>query len=412
MTDLITQLSLSDYKIVYSYDAIGKTEELAAYELQAALEEMGTTLGIATDSGSVSTKSILVGDTAATVGNMPTGNNYSVSIDTNGRIQIAAGSYYGYRAAIDYLTSNTVGGIIPADIDHSADASISLMTAPTGALRVMFYNLYGYSNAGGPLDLRQNLQIDMIKSYAPDVIGFQEYVKASHDSMTAKLTALGYAEVPSTRNSSDKVNDTPIFYKSSEVTLEASGYFLYTEDRGISQACNNNYTKSLSWAVFTEKESGKQFTVVNTHLMYNADENDDGTKEDHTLARQENVKELLDQIGNIPSQYASLPIILGGDLNCSYTTAPFNDLVSGGFTWMKNAPNVSYDSYGYGKEIATYSTTDKIYTEIATPPTTGYGIDHALYSGNVTVKNYLTVTDRIACIASDHCPKLADIILN
>ena len=404
-------IDLTGYQIVIPAGATETVEGLSAYELKAALADLGNTLQVVEDSDSVSQTSILVGNTAATVCNMPTGNNYSVSIDVNGRIQIAAGSYYGYRAAIEYLAFNTVGGCIPADLNYSADASVSLMTAPTGSVRVMFYNLYGYAGAGGPLELRQNLQIDMIESYAPDVIGFQEYVQNSHKSMTAKLNDLGYAEVPSTRPTGDSYNDTPIFYDLSKLTLDNSGYFLYTEIvSGVDQSCNNAYTKSLSWAVFTEKTSGKQFVVVNTHLMYNADENDDGVAEDHNAARRVNVVELLAQITTIKGQYPSAPIILGGDMNCSSNSDPFNDLVNGGFTWMKNASGVNYDSYGYKRNIATYS--NYTYTEITAPPTTGYGIDHAFYSGNVTVKNYLTVTDRIACISSDHCPKLADIILN
>jgi len=136
-------VNISEYPIVYPNGAEETVEGLAAHELQ---KEYLPTLDIVSDSASVSTRSVLVGNTNVTVGDMPTGNQYSVNIDTNGRIQIAAGSYYGYRAAIKALAQNVTKGCVPADLNLTGDASIDLMTAPSGALRVMYYNLYGYDN--------------------------------------------------------------------------------------------------------------------------------------------------------------------------------------------------------------------------------------------------------------------------
>lgn len=411
-------VNISEYPIVYPNGAEETVEGLAAHELQ---KEYLSAQNIVSDSASVSTRSILVGNTKVTVGNMPTGNQYSVSFDTNGRIQIAAGSYYGYRAAIKALAQNVTNGCVPADLNLTGDASIDLMTAPSGALRVMYYNLYGYDNdfaapqkyggtRGGPIAIRHQLQLDMIASYSPDVICFQEYVSTSHNILTAKLNALGYTEldcgfsVKTVNGSTDTVNDTPIFYKAGKLAPVKAGYLCYSATAAsTNQNCNNANTKSLTWGVFKDA-NGEKFAVVNTHLMYNESGN-------HDPARQANVVELLAQIGNIKTQYPNIPIILGGDLNSGYMSAPFGDIVNGGFTWMNNAQGANTDTCGF-KNYATYSFTDHVYAVCPNPPATGHGIDHAFYSGNVRVINYLTLTDRASLLASDHCPKLADIVLN
>lgn len=398
---------LDGYQIVIPNGATESVEGLSAYELKATLANLGCSLTVVEDDGSasVSQKSILVGKTAATVGEMPTGNQYSICEDANGCIQIAAGSYYGYRAALDYIQKK---GGIPVGVNRTGAASVSAVEQkPNGAIRVMFYNLSGHEDtvgiSGGPLALRQELQCEIFKSYAPDVICFQEYTAASHQALTSKLTALGYKEVPLNwlLSITGTVNYTPIFYKESAVKLIDHGYHSYTGGEDY----NDSNSKSLSWAVFEEnKADGEQFAVVGTHLMWNANNTD------HTAQRQANVAELLEQIGTIKDEYADIPIIVGGDLNCYPDSAPLNDIENGGFTWMREAQGVNTDTLGY-KGYSTYSYTDHVYTAVPTPHATNGGIDHAFYSGNVTVINYLTLTDRNSCLASDHQPKLADIIL-
>lgn len=405
-------INLNGYQIVIPQNASQTVAGLAAYELKAYLQTVGYTLEVLEedDAASVNQKSILVGKTAYTVSNLPPNHQYAIYLDDNGRLQIAASSSYGYQKALDDIKE---WGGFPVQVNQTGDAaqafsgSAANMEKSDGSLRIMSYNIYGYEDTngskGGPVALRQELQLEIFQFYDPDVIGFQEYVAKSHSSMTAKLAALGYAEVPITPSASDdSVNDTPIFYNTATVSLVegAYGYFLYTGD-----GCNNSNTKSLSWAVFQQKgENGKRFAVVNTHLMYN----EDGI--DHTAQRQTNVVQLLAKIQAIQAKYPNVPIILGGDLNCTYQSEPFTDIQTGGFTWMRDAEGINTDAYGK-KVYATFSYETNTYTSCPSPSATGYGIDHVFMSGDLTASNYLTVTDRNACLASDHCPKFADIVL-
>ncbi len=286
-----------------------------------------------------------------------------------------------------------------------------------GDLRAIFYNIYGYDNderydgkRGGPIVLRHALQVEILETYAPDVMGFQEYVNTSHNVLTPKIATLGYVEVPSTRPEGDYVNDTPIFYKESALTLKKHGYHLFREKvDGVPVSCNNSFTKSLSWAVFEKKTDGKQFIFVNMHLMYTADISSYEAAAPYHLARSANVDEMFAIVDELKKDFPSLPVIVGGDFNSYPNGAAFQKMKTR-FTWMQDAKDVASDTLGF-KGYSTYSYETKEYIVCPNPPATGYGIDHAFYSGDVDVINYLTLTDRPSLLASDHCPKLADIVL-
>lgn len=291
-----------------------------------------------------------------------------------------------------------------------------------GNLRAMFYNVYGYDNdfpksetrpkayngtRGGPIVLRHAMQMEIFEGYASDVMAFQEYVKTSHDILTPKLTAIGYREVPYTLPEGDKVNDTPIFYKESVLSLIEGGYHLYNEwVDGVAVSCNNSFTKSLSWAVFEQKSDSKQFVFVSTHLMYDAERD----RNAYDRARCANVDELFAILDEVRTKYPHIPVIVGGDLNSFPDGAAFVKLQTR-LTWMQEADGVNADTCGM-KGYSTYSFEKQEYTGCPMPPPTGFGIDHAFFDGNISVLNYVTLTDRSSLLASDHCPKLADMILN
>ena len=92
-------------------------------------------------------------------------------------------------------------------------------------------------------------------------------------------------------------NFTPIFYNPEKVELikadfvpygerNEEGYHLVDKSRGYSgyyMMHNDYFSKSLTWAVFKDKATGKQFGVISTHFWY-----DGGT--DGNNARIENAR--------------------------------------------------------------------------------------------------------------------------
>ncbi len=399
-------------------------EYLSAYELKDALAAYGTSIGIAADSGSVPSNSILVGKTSAIADEMPTDNQYRVVAEESGNIYVLASNYYGYRAALAFLKREFAshGGIFVGT--YTGDATTSLMSASNGAIRTMFYNVYGWNNwkdanknevtgtQAPALTLRQDLQRDLLSAYAPDVIGFQEYNKDTyHQSFTQILNDLGYTELAVTvpdRGGSARANHTPLFYKADRVKPvdNAKGFVWYdcTDNQG-----NWSYSKSVTWAVFEEIATGNQFAVFNTHFMQWYDSNSDSDDIDageSAEQRKNNAMALLNVISEVAKQYSNIPMIVGGDLNYAVTTADAHTaLVDGGLTYLPNSGNSYHGFY-------TYDAVKKIYDMDSTTIPSPYTLDRIFLGGNTQSIEYshALVLDDTANRASDHSPTLVDII--
>ena len=440
MTDASEPIDLTGYQIVIPGNSTdnNSVESLSAYELKDALTGLGYTLNVVADNGSssVNAKSILIGKTAATEGDIPTGNQYLIKADANGLIQISAGNYYGYRAALSFLTEemNAHGGILAGVYSSTANVP-HVEHATDDSVRVMFYNVFGwnswYDESGKstsalfPYQLRMDLQKDLIEAYAPDVVGFQEYMSTAlrngvadyHSKFTPIMTALGYTQISTTAGNA---NCTPLFYKTDKYDVVESGYQLYSE--------NGSGSKSVTWAVFREKATGKAFSVFNTHFVH---------EESNNEGRVQNAKELLSVINTVTAKYQGISAIMGGDLNYwniwetykpdeaaigSYL--PHKELTTGGMVYMHNVAEKSVgapdtDSYhGYFG----YNATKKIFnmgvTTILDKATTNpdtYTLDHIFLGGNkdgIDAKKCIIITDDAALRASDHSPTYVDFILN
>lgn len=292
-----------------------------------------------------------------------------------------------------------------------------------GELRIMFYNIYGYKwypdkqnqphLSSGPIPLRQQMELTIIKNYVPDVLGMQEYCTAFNNGMTPLLEGEGYTRVDVWHTEQDKygnkLNFTPLFYRADKMVLIDRGFFLYDGPNDVN-------SKSLTWAVFEELKHHKRFVAIATHFMYN----------DPTLAegvanstRVENAKQLLEQIDKIYEKdggvFDGLPIIIGGDLNCVFGSDPFVTLKNGGLQWLYDIAENKNESAGI-KKYATYDDNIGDYITCPTAVTDPKrAIDYMwLKQGKhtrVSVATYITVTDREASLASDHCPRFADLNL-
>ena len=144
------------------------------------------------------------------------------------------------------------------------------------------------------------------------------------------------------------------------------------------------------------------------------------TAEEQNRTRVENARQLLtvvDQIEQLDNgQFSGIPVIMGGDLNCLWGSEPFQTLQDNGFQWLYDIAQTKNDSSG----IKQYATYDELVGEYITYPTPvddpHRAIDHMMIrqgtSSQATVLSYLAVTDREACLCSDHCPRIAEMILS
>jgi endonuclease/exonuclease/phosphatase family metal-dependent hydrolase len=192
------------------------------------------------------------------------------------------------------------------------------------------------------------------------------------------------------------INYTPIWYDSNTVTLEACGHKFFDSVRTNPDGALSS-SKSNTWALFTQKSTGKQFVALSTHYTWHS------SAEMGKILRNNDAKEVMAMVAQIEEQY-NVPVVVMGDLNSNLSTPAYETMASGnlanGRELADMVVNAAYSSsHTYGAS-ATYM------------PTFGNPIDHAFASkeGWIMTKHQNHVTDK-AIAATDHVPLSMDFIL-
>lgn len=157
-----------------------------------------------------------------------------------------------------------------------------------------------------PLDLgkkswfyRADLLLQDIAAQAPGIIGFQEATRWQYDYLVDVLQ--GYDSVIDYRDKSIASEGCPIFYNEALYTLKDKGSFWLSETPDVmSKDWGAAHYRICSYVILTEKESGKDFVVFNTHLDHVSDE-----------ARIKGIAVVLDKI----AQFGGMPAVIMGDFN-------------------------------------------------------------------------------------------------
>ncbi|MBQ5708214.1 MAG: hypothetical protein IIV69_08085 [Peptococcaceae bacterium] len=149
-----------------------------------------------------------------------------------------------------------------------------------------------------PLDLgkkswfyRADLITQDIESQAPGIIGFQEATRWQYQYMVDVLP--GFDSVITYRDKSPMSEGCPIFYNTSLYTLVDKGSFWLSETPDVmSKDWGSACYRVCGYVILTDKASGKDFVVFNTHLDHVSDE-----------ARIKGIQVVLDKI----AQFGGLP---------------------------------------------------------------------------------------------------------
>ncbi len=404
---------LGEYTVVIPKNA-DVNEQLLAYTLRYHfITNYGYDLTVTDDSAAESEKEILIGNTARTTVT-PEQNKYIVTA-ANGKLQINADGMLGYENLRDYLLYDLFKSDVKAEyvlnegFVTNGEAKVDMadgthfVTNPQGDIRYMVYNIYGYGE-GAPMAIRQQLQIEIIKAYLPDVVGFQEYTASYHTSFTPMLLALGYTqvEVDTTVNGTEYENFTPMFYRADKLTVKASGYNIQTN------ANPKELSKSTTWSVF-EMTNGKQFAAITAHFMWGGD-----SKVPNFLElRKQHAADIVELTNTIKTDY-SVPVIFGGDLNCNVESDPVKILREGGLELAHTlAPDDNKNNNNGHHGHATYDKTNQCFQSYF-PPTGNYtgSIDHLLATSDVTVVGFGTLCNDYTVMSSDHSPIIMEITLS
>lgn len=157
-----------------------------------------------------------------------------------------------------------------------------------------------------PLDLgkkswfyRADLLLSDIAAQKPGIIGFQESTRWQYSYLVDTLT--GYDSVIDYRDDTLMSEGCPIFYKESLYSLVDKGSFWLSETPEVmSKDWGAACYRICSYVILTEKASGKDFVVFNTHLDHVSDE-----------ARIKGIAVVLEKI----AQFGGLPAVIMGDFN-------------------------------------------------------------------------------------------------
>ncbi len=281
-------------------------------------------------------------------------------------------------------------------------------------MKVMYYNVYGYDRMNSVPD-RLGQQAEMLRAQAPDVLGLQEFDSKHRKGAKGLLTQYGYEEVPVGPFGCvypEGRNCEAVLYCPTRLQLLESGGALFPLTVAVDGAevlGNNEYTKSYTWAVFSEKRSGKNVLVVNAHFMYNAPEL---TPSQAHAVRLDNAKIIVDLVERIRLSkpvYADIPVVFGGDLNTTADSDAYRVLSE----TMSPACAVAeqFTPLGYYGGYATYDAEAGEYRYKRTEDiNNGYVIDHA-FVRNARLLRYEPVTEFRALVTSDHLPWILELAL-
>lgn len=252
-----------------------------------------------------------------------------------------------------------------------------------GSLRIVSFNVRCADDLYGSVKGRSQLVTAAIGQYKPDSFGVQEATQKWLDAIDAKLGD-EYACVAQLRDDTDGAEASAVYYLRDKFELVDSGIMWLSETPDVfaSKLEKSNCTRVATWATLKEKESGKIYTHVNTHL-------------DHILeeVRVEQVKILEAKIEELKAQ--GYPIVCTGDFNTHEGDEAYNEMI----TCLKDS-----------KHLAAETDEGKTFHNYGLVLFENRPIDFVFVSDGVTVNRYKIIDEKINMMyLSDHYGLCVDL---
>lgn len=260
-------------------------------------------------------------------------------------------------------------------------------------INVMSFNIRMDNSGDGDNQwtYRKDYAANVVKFYDVDVCGAQEVLHHQLTDMLDRLPGYGYVGV-GREDGKTKGEYAPILYKKDRFSVVKTGDFWLAEDmnavgkKGWDAACE----RVATWAIFKDKETGKEFFVLNTHL-------------DHIgkVARHEGAALVLEQVKSLSG---NLPAIVTGDFNASEDSDPIQVLTNTSdsrhlihtrpVAEMKYGPEGTFHDYG------------------RVPFEKRSFIDYIFTKGNIKTFRHGVLTETMGHLyPSDHYPILATLLI-
>jgi endonuclease/exonuclease/phosphatase family metal-dependent hydrolase len=270
----------------------------------------------------------------------------------------------------------------------AALAAPATTRADAGSLRVVSYNLRNPSGAP-PIDwpTRRPAMKQLLHALAADVIGTQEGRAAQLAEIDADLGD-AYARVGIGRDADGGGEHSAIYYRTARLKLETHGDFWIspTPETPGSMGWGARLPRLVSWATFTDLQTGRSIAVFNTHFDHESAE-----------ARRRGAELLRDRAA---VHAAKTPTIITGDFNASDDgSEPYRLLTAGGT--FRDTRRLAPDAAG---------TTIASFNDFGAPRP-GPAIDWILVSEHFDARSWrIDPFTRDGRPPSDHFPVIADLV--
>lgn len=300
----------------------------------------------------------------------------------------------------------------------AAALSASAAYDATFQVRTASYNIRCQtteSDSTNNWDNRKADFINLVKSIAPDVIGFQEVKSAQYTYLRGQLS--GYTFVGEMRAGGSNPEATPVAFRTSRFTLLDSGTFWLSATPNVSGSTvwgggieDSGYPRICSWTLLKDRTSGGVFCFASTHLDLNA-----GPR----LAGMRLILSLL----VAKYEAVDVPVVLVGDMNALETEDSMFEAsiaMQDALLVSKTTPAGSWRTFnGFSWKSSEVSNAEALadYTAAqrsANTATLGKRIDYIFTSHGTEVESFATRNDARPgknYYPSDHYPVVADLRL-
>ena len=327
-------------------------------------------------------------------------NQYVIKF-VGSKLVIIGSDQYSTLAAVEEFVKNVVQKNDTSDYfalspDFVLTGTAELRKVPINSeasYRLMSWNLGCY--VGGSTGSSQAVKV--ILRYLPDILACQESDKNVHTNILQKVlnTYSDYAYAMKMHPGTSTYNYTPIIYNKTLFDLVDSGV------EWLDGRYTGTNTKSLSWAVFKDK-NGIQFAMVNFHgavcsATYKGYENMTSEERNaQALAwRIDNVRQVLGVRDRIYAEYGEIPFTVNGDCNFNSDSVPYANMIAGGMADAEKTAKIKTTGY------TTSFTYGNFYKS-------GKSIDHVFGINGADFVVFEIVRDTEVKTASDHCPVYVD----
>ena len=284
-----------------------------------------------------------------------------------------------------FIEYNFYTGKSESPFDEQIKKDNLILMKSENEVRIMTLNLLAhYKSWGGkPVEERSDIFFSIRDGYSPDVLGLQEMCSDWYNEINKQKSNYKFI---SPLKTAFPQKMTAILYNSDTIELIDSGSITFSD-------CWNFKSRRAVWGVFRHKTINKIFTVVNTHLSFLEE-----LEEENFFTQTCQVNELYSVTQFLELQYP-YPIFVIGDFNTKRRVSYQKSVINSGSYGILNS------LYTDSEDIAKNKFCGENFNFNNTL------IDHIFIKGDVTVKNLSLLSQNCFSSLSDHYPLFADIKL-